>query len=287
MAKVLVVGAGVVGQATGKGMASIGHDVVFKDANQEREKELCNNGLSVWSESLHEQPDFIFMSVGTPTREGSVDLSQLRSACHDVGPILREATNHPTVVLRCTVPPGTTEQMVIPWLESGSGRSSAADFGVCYNPEFLRAVSAYEDFVNPWLIVIGSRDRQAGIALRDALDPLASQKMVPVTLTDLRSAEVAKYASNLYNATKISFTNEMWSVCEELGIDGDNVMSIVSRSAEGMWNPKYGTRGGFAYGGVCLPKDTTGFLGFARSRGLEMPLLEAVIDVNKRFELPD
>jgi UDPglucose 6-dehydrogenase len=274
-----------VGQATGKGMIHAGHQVTFKDIQPEREQELFDSGHDVWSRCDQSQEwDLVFLSVGTPTREGSVDLTYLQSACDELGEILSSASNYPVVVLRCTVPPGTTEAMVIPALEKSSLKTAGQDFGVCYNPEFLRAVSAFEDFISPWLTVIGMHDKRSAEILREALEPITARNFTPVCVTDLRSAEVAKYASNLFNATKISFTNEIWSACKELEIDGDSVMSIVSHSAEGMWNPRYGTKGGFAYGGVCLPKDTAGFLGFARAQGIEMPLLEAVMTVNRRFE---
>jgi UDPglucose 6-dehydrogenase len=98
------------------------------------------------------------------------------------------------------------------------------------------------------------------------------------------TAEVIKYAHNLYNATKISFFNEFHLVCEELGVDSGTIGEVVSRSAEGMWRPQYGTRGGRPYNGVCLPKDTRGFLSFAERLGIEMPLLRATIAVNELME---
>jgi UDPglucose 6-dehydrogenase len=100
---------------------------------------------------------------------------------------------------------------------------------------------------------------------------------------DPATAEFIKCAHNLYNAAKISFWNEMWLVTQRLGIDHDAVSSTVANSAEGSYNPYYGIRGGAPYGGVCLPKDTNGFLGFAAALGVEMPLLTAVVTVNENL----
>jgi UDPglucose 6-dehydrogenase len=94
-----------------------------------------------------------------------------------------------------------------------------------------------------------------------------------------------KYAQNLYNATKISFTNEIWSVCQKLSIDSDTVMGAVAQSAEGMWNSRYGISGGYPYDGSCLPKDTRAFLSYAKQElDMEMPLLEATIKINDSLQ---
>ena len=106
-----------------------------------------------------------------------------------------------------------------------------------------------------------------------------------VVKTDLKTAEMIKYAQNLYNATKISFTNEIWSVCQKLSINSDTVMGAVVKSAEGMWNSRYGIKGGYPYDGECLPKDTKGFLSYAKQElDIELPILEATIKVNDSLE---
>ena len=154
-------------------------------------------------------------------------------------------------------------------------------FALASNPEFLRAVSAAEDFRNPWMTVVASRDPQTVERLRALLSPFGGDLR---TFTNPAEAEFIKCSHNIFNAAKISFWNEMWLVCRNLGIDHDDVAGTVARSAEGSFNTQYGIRGGAPYGGVCLPKDTCGFLGYADSVGVDMPLLRAVVAVNEHLE---
>ena len=154
-------------------------------------------------------------------------------------------------------------------------------FALASNPEFLRAVSAAEDFKNPWMTVIASRDPQTVERLRALLSPFGGDMR---TFSNPAEAEFVKCAHNIFNAAKISFWNEMWLVAREIGLDLDPIAATVAKSAEGSINPQYGIRGGAPYGGVCLPKDTCGFLGFAGTIGVDMPLLRAVVEVNDRME---
>ena len=173
--------------------------------------------------------------------------------------------------------PGTTEEKLIPILERNSRGKVGQDFGVCTNPEYLREAQATEDFANPWIVVIGENDPRAGEILEDLYRPFGCS----IRRVSIREAEYQKYAHNLFNATKISFFNEMRQVAERLGIDPSRVFELVSHSAEGMWHPAYGTRDLGPFGGSCLPKDTQAFLAFAREKGTNMPLLQATIEVNR------
>ncbi len=179
----------------------------------------------------------------------------------DVGAALAATGAMHTVVVRSTVPPSTTEDLVKPILEEVSGKKEGVGFALASNPEFLRAASAADDFRWPWMTVIGARSKRVQERLTALLAPFGGELRV---FDDPATAEMIKCAHNIYNATKISFWNEMWLVCQELGIEHDDVAGTVARSAEGSFNPMYGIRGGAPYGGVCLPKDTNGFLGFAR-----------------------
>ena len=183
--------------------------------------------------------------------------------------------------MRSTVPPGTTEGLVKTVLEENSGMVANEGFALASNPEFLRAVSAAEDFRNPWMTVVASRDPQTVERLRALLSPFGGDLR---TFTNPAEAEFIKCAHNIFNAAKISFWNEMWLVAREIGLDLDPLAATVAKSAEGSINPQYGIRGGAPYGGVCLPKDTCGFLGFASTIGVDMPLLRAVVEVNDRME---
>jgi UDPglucose 6-dehydrogenase len=281
VASIAVIGSGVVGQATGRGLASWGHELVFCDRDPAVLADLAGRGERAVTpaelEAVH--TDLTFVSVSTPTVDGHIQIDALRAAARTAARRLALGA-YPVVVLRSTAPPGTTTNIVVPLLEEESGLTYGRDFGVCYNPEFLREACALDDFLAPWLVVIGAEDERSLAALRALYD--AAIPEVDVIVTDFTTAEMVKYASNLLNATKISFTNELWLACRRLGIDGNEVMSAASRSAEASWNPGYGIKGGYPYGGACLPKDTVAFYAFARSLGLSMDLLRSVIDVNER-----
>lgn len=181
------------------------------------------------------------------------------------------------MVVRSTVPPGTTEELIIPAVEEESGKRAGRDFGVCMNPEYLREATAQEDFSRPWLVTIGQLDERSG----EALQALYAGYDCPVYRVGLREAEMQKYVHNVCNAAKISFFNEMRSMCDELNISADAVFALVAKSAEAMWNPAYGTKNLGPFSGMCLPKDTQAFYAWGKERGLELPYLRAVIAVNE------
>jgi UDPglucose 6-dehydrogenase len=185
------------------------------------------------------------------------------------------------VVVRSTVPPTTTLEKIRPLLEETSGRVVGESLGLAMNPEFLRQVSAAQDFLEPWLTVFGTAGETEAAILGELYAPFQA----PIVAVDCTTAELIKYANNLYNATKISFFNEFHRVCQVLGLDSDVVGRTVALSAESMWNPAYGTRGGWPYGGACLPKDTAAFYEFAHGKlGLEMPVLWGTMRVNELME---
>lgn len=281
-ASVVVVGSGVVGTATGRGLAANGVGVTFCDTSADRRTLLREQGLDACSDTelASHRPDAYLISVPTPTLDGRVDLSYIESAMRTVGDAIGGRDDWCCVVIRSTVPPGTTEALLRPLLEAHSGKLSGWHFGLAMNPEFLRAATALEDFVTPRVIVIGALDERSDEAVRRLYVPWGD---VPKYSMDLRTAEATKYVSNLFNATKISFFNEMHRVLRRIGADDEVAFAAVAEGAEGMWNPRYGTRGGFPYGGVCLPKDTVGFESFARDLGEQMPLLSATIQVNEQM----
>lgn len=283
MARVFIVGSGVVGSATGRGLANAGHDVTFIDIARSRIDALRGQGCDARRElCLTGEPEsFVFLTLPTPNEGNAYDLTALRQGARDVGTALAGTTAVHTVVVRSTVPPGTTEKLVRPILEEASGKREREGFLLAANPEFLRAASADEDFRWPWMTVVGARNKRVGERLRALLAPFGGQLRV---FDDPTVAEMVKCSHNIYNAAKISFWNEMWLVCQELGIDHDQVAATVADSAEASFNRQYGIRGGAPYGGVCLPKDTKGFLGFAEDLGMHMRVLEAVVEVNETLE---
>jgi UDPglucose 6-dehydrogenase len=141
-------------------------------------------------------------------------------------------------------------------------------------------VSNEQDFARPWITVLGTNERRTAELLDELYAPFGAL-IVRCTPTE---AEMIKYVNNVYNAVKISYFNEVHEICQQLGIDSNLVGATVARSAESMWNPLYGTRGGVPYGGACLPKDTTAFMQFARDHGMEHLMLEATMAVNDRLE---
>jgi UDPglucose 6-dehydrogenase len=282
MARVLVVGAGVVGSATGRGLSRLGHAVTFCDIDRTVIETLRAEGFDVGERiDLMGPPTFIFLCVPTPSNSGGYDLGAIRAATAMVGGALRDASEFHTVAVRSTVPPGTCDQVVVPLIEDVSGKREGEHFSVASNPEFLRAMSADEDFRFPWMTVIGSRSGRTVERLLDILRPFGGEfRTFPSTV----EAEFVKCAHNLYNATKISFWNELWRVAQNVGIECDAVAGTVARSAEGSFNVEYGIRGGAPFGGACLPKDARGFLEFARHRGVHMPILEGVLQLNRIME---
>lgn len=282
MARMLIVGSGIVGTATGKGFARKGHDVTFVDINPQAIERLRGEGLNAlsYAEVDWNKIDIVMIAVSTPSVGDKIVLDYIESASRDIGKGLAKSNNRVTVVVRSTVPPTTTEKRLTPILEQASGKRAGVDFGVAMNPEFLRQVSNEQDFFRPWITVLGSSDRQTAEVL-DNLYQSFGALTVRCTPTE---AEMIKYVNNCYNAVKISYFNEIYAICQELGIDGNLIGATVARSAESMWNPLYGTRGGVPYGGACLPKDTVAFMQFARENGFEHLMLEATIETNEHLE---
>lgn len=281
MANILIVGSGVVGQATGKGFAKKGHQVGYIDINPQTIARLRAAGFTATTaaEADWESADVVMLAVSTPSVDGQIVLDYIEAAALDVGRALARIKHFITVVVRSTVPPTTTEQRITPILEHAAGKRAGTDFGVAMNPEFLRQVTSEQDFARPWITVLGSSDQYTSAILDELYRPFGAL-IVHCTPTE---AELIKYVNNVYNAVKISYFNEVHAICQQLGADSNLVGATVARSAESMWNPLYGTRGGVPYGGACLPKDTAAFIQFAQTHGLEHLMLDATIEVNQRL----
>jgi UDPglucose 6-dehydrogenase len=304
VARIFVVGAGVVGTAVGRGFVEAGHSVTLVDSSADRVDALVAGGLDATTRlDLRGEPSsFVFLTVPTPAGPQGYDLRAMAVASRDVGRAIGQAhaergvagrhSNRRdargegegyavhTVVTRSTVPPGTTTQLVGPAIAQASGTAEGVGFVLAANPEFLRDSSAEDDVRWPWMTVVGARSRRVGERLAALLEPFGGELRV---FDKPETAELVKCVHNLYNATKISFWNEMWLVARSLGLDPDDIAGTVSRSAEGSLNPSYGIRGGAPFAGRCLPKDTDGFLAFARELGLSMPLLDSVVGVNREL----
>jgi UDPglucose 6-dehydrogenase len=282
MAQILIVGSGVVGQATGKGFTRKGHSVSYVDINAQTIARLRGQGLDAMTigEVDWERIDVVMLAVSTPSVDGRIVLDYIEAAAQDVGRGLAQTDRFITVVVRSTVPPTTTERRITPILEQASGKGAGEGFGVAMNPEFLRQVSSEQDFARPWITVLGSSDPRTA----ELLDELYTSFGALIVRCSPTEAEMIKYVNNVYNAVKISYFNEVHQICQHLGIDSNLVGASVARSAESMWNPLYGIRGGVPYGGACLPKDTAAFLEFTRQNGWDHLMLEATMAVNARLE---
>jgi UDPglucose 6-dehydrogenase len=276
---VLMVGAGVVGQAEGSSLRALGHDVVFADVDDAVLSRCRSEGFRTvpMSDLLLVGTDVLLVSVPTPTTDGACDLRQLEQAMATIGDALGRAWHsepgrYRVVIVRSTVPPGTTESIIIPLLEAEAGLRPGAEFGVSVCPEFLRQRRAVEDALAPRLIVIGQLDDRSG----DVTERLNAGFGAPMYRTRIPEAEFLKYVHNLFNASKISLFNELRQVAVAIGVDAERVFSLVTQSAEASWNPAYGTLDLGPVGGPCLPKDLEAFLTWARRHGLELPILSAV-----------
>ena len=281
MARMVIVGSGVVGQATGKGFAKHGHTITYVDIHPPTISRLRAEGLNATTaaEVDWRLAEIIMLAVPTPSADGAIVLDYIETAALDVGRGLAQTEHFVPVVVRSTVPPTTTTDRITPILECASGKRAGVDFGVAMNPEFLRQATSVQDFARPWITVLGSSDRRTAEIL-DQLYACFGALTVRCTPTE---AEMIKYVNNVYNAVKISYFNEVHALCTKLGIDSNLVGATVARTAESMWNPLYGTRGGVPFGGACLPKDTSAFLQFVQDHGWQHLMLEATIEVNRRL----
>jgi len=274
---IAIVGAGVVGKATGFGLESKGHSVTFADADDATLANLREKGHSV-ANSLEEaakSADVVMVCVSTPTSGGRFVLSQVLDACAQIGIAMRESSPYKVICIRSTVIPFSTRNAIIPILEKESQRKAGSDFGVCMNPEFLRAATPLEDFLLPDRILIGELDQRSGHILE-----LVYEKFGRMILRcTLEEAELAKYLANSFLATKISYFNEAYKICRKIGANPEIVSLAVSMDRR---IGSYGTVGGKAFDGKCLPKDIEAFLSFVADLGERLEILGAAERVNKQ-----
>lgn len=219
--------------------------------------------------------DMSLVCVGTPSQaNGNLDLSYMKRACEEIGTALQSKASYHLVVLRSTMLPGTTEDVLIPILELHSGKRVGAGFDVCYNPEFLREGSSVYDFYNAPKIIIGERGRAGNTLL-----PLYAGIEAPVIRTSIRVAEMAKYCDNAFHGLKVSFANEIGNLCKKMGVDSHDVMTAFCEDKKLNLSPAY-LKPGFAFGGSCLPKDLRALAYQAKRFDLKSPVLNAILESN-------
>jgi UDPglucose 6-dehydrogenase len=218
--------------------------------------------------------DVTFISVGTPSKkEGSMSMHQLEAVMKEIGPFLKNKKYH-VFVIKSTVIPGTCENIVVKVLEEKSKKKFGKDFSVVMNPEFLKEGEAIEDFFKPDRIVIGSSDKKGLKVVKEIYSWFKS----PVLETGFKEAEMIKYASNAFLATKISFINEIGNISKRMGIDANVVSKGIGLDKR--INP-YFLRSGIGFGGSCFPKDVNAIVYKATEIGFTPRLLRAVLDVNR------
>jgi UDPglucose 6-dehydrogenase len=265
--KVAIIGSGVVGHATGKGLAQMGNEVIFYDVNPRTIQRLEKEGLQVAGslEEAVERSQVLILCLPTPPSADGFDLSFLYRVVDRLADIIRDHM----IVLRSTVLPGTTRELasILP-----------AD-RLLYIPEFLREAYALEDFLNPHRIVIGAQSEEAF----KVGETLYRGFHAPIIKTDWDTAELGKLVSNSFLASKISFFNEVWLLCKKLGIDTTKIETIAALDARiGL----YGVKGGTPFQGACLPKDTEAMIRFAKANGQNPLVLESTIKVNELLMSP-
>jgi len=294
-----VFGLGYVGSVTAACFAHLGNNVIGVDVNPGKVEMLGSGRSPIVEAEVDElvakahresrlrattdtrqavaESDVAFLCVGTPSLpNGKLDLAHVEHVCRDIGTALRNTASCYWVVLRSTVLPGTTETVVIPVLEAASGKRAGADFAVCYNPEFMREGSAVADFFEPPFSVFGA-------AYAEHLQPLKTLygfAQSPVFETSIRVAEMVKYTSNCFHALKVSFANEIGTLCRHLGVDTQAVTEILISDTKLNISPAY-LKPGFAFGGSCLPKDLRALTYRAKELDLKLPLLESVLPSNR------
>jgi len=253
--------------------------IIEKDIGQIIERQVAAGRLSATTEAsvAVRQTDLFLICVGTPSRSnGDIELKYVRRVCEEIGTALRDHQGAPVVVIRSTMLPGTMREVVIPTLETFSGRRAGAEFGVCINPEFLREGTAVHDFFNPPKTVIGEFNRASG----DLLANLYARIAAPLIRADIETAEMVKYADNAWHALKVGFANEIGNLCKGVGVDSHRVMDIFCQDTKLNLSPYY-LKPGFAFGGSCLPKDLRALLYKAKTLDLSLPILAAILPSNE------
>ncbi len=230
------------------------------------------------------ETDFTYVAVGTPSNsDGSIDLKYIENAATGIGKALKQKNRYHIVIIKSTVIPGTTQNVVLPILEKESGKKCGEHFGLCMNPEFLRQGSAFHDTLNADRVVIGSQDKTAADKLEELYRDFYSAHVPPIIRTTLSTAELIKYASNAMLATKISFINTIANICEE--IPGADVRVVATAMGLDKRIGPLFLDAGLGYGGSCFPKDVKALIACAKQFGYTPELLDSVEKVNKHQPL--
>ncbi|MEM6564333.1 MAG: nucleotide sugar dehydrogenase [Pseudomonadota bacterium] len=299
---VSVIGLGYVGAVSTACLSSLGHRVVGVDIDLKKVEDIAAGRSPIHEKDLGRlldegvrsdlitatddlayavrDTDVTFVSVGTPTAsDGGCDYRFIESAARSMAVGLAQKSGFHIFVMRCSIPPGTTMKVMTPILERVSGKTLGVDFGIAFNPEFLREGVAVADFYAPPKTVIGATcDRTADI-LRDMYLPVDASPII----TSIETAEMVKYVDNVWHATKVCFANEVGRLSKSLHVDSHDVMDVFCKDTKLNLSPYY-LKPGFAYGGSCLPKEVRAVAHIAQNAGVSLPLIEN-LDVSNREQI--
>jgi GDP-mannose 6-dehydrogenase len=296
--KVSIFGLGYTGLISGACFAEMGHRVVGVDLDRMKvdlvnagRSHIVENGLDdllakgVKRRLLRATLDGVeavresevsLICVGTPSQaDGSVDLRAVEGVCDDLGAGIRAKSEPHTVVVRSTVPPGTTRDVIVPRLEAASGRKLGDGLRVAFNPEFLREGSGIHDFRYPAKIVVGVEEEGVFETVLQLYGGINAENI----RVGYEAAEFVKYTDNVWHALKVAFANEVGNICQALHIDSHEVMGLFCRDTKLNISAAY-LKPGFAFGGSCLPKELEALNAMARGRELFTPLIASVLPAN-------
>jgi len=296
--RISIFGLGYIGSVSAACLSSLGHEVIGVDINPMK-VEMINAGqspvieagvdeliqagtqkgcLRATGSSLEaiQASDVSLVCVGTPSAEnGDLNLGYVKRVVQEIGQALAQKQSFHVIIMRSTMLPGSMVKHVIPILEHSSGRKAGLDFGLVFNPEFLREGSAVKDFFHPPFTLIGQYDEKSA----QIATSIYSGIQAPLRLLPLEAAEMIKYACNTFHALKVTFANEIGTICKELGIDSHQVMDVFCLDTQLNISPYY-LNPGFAFGGSCLPKDLRALLYLSNHLDQRVPVLSAVMESN-------
>jgi GDP-mannose 6-dehydrogenase len=297
--RVVVVGLGYVGSVCSACLADRGHDVVGVDTSEWKVGRIRQGESPIVEQGLPEliakaakagrltattriaeampNADIVLVCVGTPSAEdGSLDLTHVKRACAEVGHALKDGSRFVTVVMRSTMLPGSVLDELAPVIEQASGGRAGRDFGIAYNPEFLREGTAVEDFFGADYTILGAGCERAGEALQQLYSGVGGELIV----TAIPTAEMLKYVNNSFHALKVAFANEFGRLCKREGVDSHEVMRLMRRDTKLNISGAY-LSPGFAFGGSCLPKDLRAVNSRARRHDMDLPVLASIMRSNE------
>ncbi|MGI9288763.1 MAG: UDP-glucose dehydrogenase family protein [Pseudomonadales bacterium] len=309
--KVSVAGTGYVGLVSGVCLADLGHEVICVDIDHDKVNKINNGEAPIYEDGLEEllarnigdrlkasndlhqavlDTDLTLVAVGTPFDGDLIDLRYIKNVAAEIGTALAEKNGYHMVVVKSTVVPGTTDEVVLPILETESGKVAGEAFSVGMNPEFLKEGEAIKDFMNPDRIVLGATDPRGIESLQELYSVFTG---VDKLETSCRTAEMIKYTANSLLATLISFSNEIGNLCAATGgVDVKDVMAGVHLDKRLSPILQDGTRitpsittyieAGCGFGGSCFPKDVKALVAYGREQDAPMTLLESVVKINAR-----